>query len=261
MNPVLNFLERLRLNTKLVLGLGMMMAIIVTIGVQAVYSIRLQSEQITRMYELELQGLSHIKEANIELMEIGRSLRQLILSPDLKSRASARSALDTSRIKMNRELKSSDALFVRPEGRALLADIQDVLTQYLRNVDHVTSLIDKDNALQSTEITRFLASPENVLVYEKTDRLMADLVRHKEAVAKAAAQGAIEFSQQIEHWTLALLLIGVATGLGAGVLLSISVQRPSERLRLSVERLAQGCLLYTSPSPRDRQKSRMPSSA
>ena len=27
------------------------------------------------------------------------------------------------------------------------------------------------------------------------------------------------------------------------------------------ERSATGCLLYTSPSPRDRQKSRMPSSA
>ena len=242
MNPVLNFLERLRLNTKLVLGLGTMMAIIVTIGVQAVYSIRLQSEQITRMYELELQGLSHIKEANIELMEIGRSLRQMILSPDVKSRASARAALDASRLKMNRELKSSDKLFFRPEGRALLADIQDVMTQYLRNVDHVTSLIDKDNALQNTEITRFLASPENVLVYEKTDRLMADLVRHKEAVAKAAAQGAIEFSQQIERWTVALLLVGVAAGLGAGFLLSVSIRRPSERLRLSVERLAQGDL-------------------
>ena len=38
-----------------------------------------------------------------------------------------------------------------------------------------------------------------------------------------------------------------------------------ERVGLEEERikywLSQGCLLYTSPSPRDRQKSRMPSSA
>ena len=31
--------------------------------------------------------------------------------------------------------------------------------------------------------------------------------------------------------------------------------------QLSKEELDKGCLLYTSPSPRDRQKSRMPSSA
>jgi len=30
---------------------------------------------------------------------------------------------------------------------------------------------------------------------------------------------------------------------------------------LSLDRLFQGCLLYTSPSPRDRTRSRMPSSA
>ena len=33
------------------------------------------------------------------------------------------------------------------------------------------------------------------------------------------------------------------------------------RIVLSAGRLVEGCLLYTSPSPRDRQKSRMPSSA
>ena len=240
MNPFLNFLERLKLSTKLVFGLGAMMAITIAIGLQAIHSIRLQSKEINRMYELELQGLSHIKEATIEFMQTGRSLRQVILSPDAKSRANARADLGEARTKMNRELKSSDALFVRPEGRALLADIQDMMAQYLRNVDHALTLIDNEKALQNTEITRFLASPENVLVFEKTDRLMTDLVRHKEAVAKLEAQSAIEFSHEIEHWTVALLLLGVAAGMGAGVLLSISVQRPSERLRLSVEKLAQG---------------------
>ena len=32
-------------------------------------------------------------------------------------------------------------------------------------------------------------------------------------------------------------------------------------VQIAVTMLLQGCLLYTSPSPRDRQKSRMPSSA
>ncbi len=240
MKAFLSFLERLKLNTKLVCGLGAMMTIIFAIGAQAIYSIRLQSDEISRMYELELMGLSHIKAANIELMQMGRALRQIILSPDTKSRASARAELDQSRLTMNRALKESDKLFFRPEGRALLADIQDVLTQYLRNVDHATALIDNDKTLQNTEVTRFLASPENVLVYEKTDKLMEALVHNKEEGAKQAAQVAIEFSHQVEYWTLAMLLVGVAAGLATGLLFSLAVGRPSERLRLSVERLAQG---------------------
>ena len=33
------------------------------------------------------------------------------------------------------------------------------------------------------------------------------------------------------------------------------------RLEMGVQSIYEDCLLYTSPSPRDRQKSRMPSSA
>ena len=44
-----------------------------------------------------------------------------------------------------------------------------------------------------------------------------------------------------------------------------TVHEAAEFLRLSPQTMnnmrCKGCLLYTSPSPRDRQKSRMPSSA
>ena len=46
----------------------------------------------------------------------------------------------------------------------------------------------------------------------------------------------------------------------AGVDSLLLVELPMERLPEDVPRL-KACLLYTSPSPRDRQKSRMPSSA
>src|SRR5665213_759696 len=41
---------------------------------------------------------------------------------------------------------------------------------------------------------------------------------------------------------------------------ALVLQRP-EKLRAAIESMVKRCLLYTSPSPRDRQKSRMPSSA
>ena len=46
-----------------------------------------------------------------------------------------------------------------------------------------------------------------------------------------------------------LIAFGVGIGVGVGLLLLSNFTRRSD------------CLLYTSPSPRDRQKSRMPSSA
>ena len=49
---------------------------------------------------------------------------------------------------------------------------------------------------------------------------------------------------------------------GAGIMLQPSGQKILDRLGILDSVTSQSaCLLYTSPSPRDRQKSRMPSSA
>jgi arginyl-tRNA synthetase len=50
-----------------------------------------------------------------------------------------------------------------------------------------------------------------------------------------------------------IMLLGLSVYLAAREILGLDVTWPEEYYR--------GCLLYTSPSPRDRQKSRMPSSA
>ena len=69
---------------------------------------------------------------------------------------------------------------------------------------------------------------------------------------------------------LALILIGLIAGIAATIQLSATAQQntalPLDELRNLSNVFAQikreyVCLLYTSPSPRDRQKSRMPSSA
>ena len=57
---------------------------------------------------------------------------------------------------------------------------------------------------------------------------------------------------------------GFGTGLGQGLTALIQKKQQEEnqkKLTNQLEPILQSCLLYTSPSPRDRQKSRMPSSA
>ena len=49
--------------------------------------------------------------------------------------------------------------------------------------------------------------------------------------------------------------------IGSGLKIGIVATRWNDFMGQRMLEGAKGCLLYTSPSPRDRQKSRMPSSA
>ena len=62
-------------------------------------------------------------------------------------------------------------------------------------------------------------------------------------------------------WNGLLLFVVMTLGILSAVLLPGFVPEPSQDMPLSPMLLLGICLLYTSPSPRDRTRSRMPSSA
>ena len=61
-------------------------------------------------------------------------------------------------------------------------------------------------------------------------------------------------------WSVALLALAVLVMGGATALRAHRNERAEQRMEAALKERS-GCLLYTSPSPRDKRQSRMPSSA
>ncbi|MDD2881839.1 MAG: response regulator [Rhodoferax sp.] len=243
----MNFIERLTLGNKLRWGIGLLLGLTVVIGAQAIYSARQQAEQVRRMYELEVLGISAIKEANIHLMEVGRALRQMLLAPNAGERLKAHQDLSAARQLLLHSIEQSKPHFVENENQRLLVATQDSVTLYLESVNHILSQV-TDNAHFSVNGTATeLFKAHNVAVFTESDRLMAELVKKKEAGALQAWHDAQQFARSTEHLSLSLLLIGLLAGLGVGLLLAASVRGPIERLRASVDGMAQGQLDQAVP--------------
>ena len=68
-----------------------------------------------------------------------------------------------------------------------------------------------------------------------------------------------------ERNAIPLIITGICSILGTVAVLwyygYLHFAKPEDALLLNQFTMLKTCLLYTSPSPRDRQKSRMPSSA
>ena len=247
MTSIVRLLEGLKINTKLALASGGLLLVVFVVGIQSIYSMRLQAAEIQRMYSEELLGVSHIKEANNQLLVVARALRQMALSPSLDARQIAQIELASARSQLQQELLECDKHFFRAEGKQLLKEIRAELILYMANVDRAQALIEQESSFHTSRISSFLLSSDNVKVFQTVDKLMDALVSHKESAAKQAAQDAAAFSASVEHWTLMLLVVGTACGVGFGLLVGASVRRPNERLRESVGRLAGGDFKITIP--------------
>jgi hypothetical protein len=76
----------------------------------------------------------------------------------------------------------------------------------------------------------------------------------KEELARAIATGIIETGIEGDYGSVSCSTAGDYPSIGVS-------QWEGERANRLLENISGGCLLYTSPSPRDRSLSRMPSSA
>jgi len=241
------YLERLRIGTKLALSSAALLAVLLLVGLQSIYSNRMLAEETRKMYELELQGISQIKEANIQLMAAGRFLRQMALAPDAVSRDAAQVEMHLADGRMQLALEESGKLFNRPEGRKLLGEIRSLSQMYRHNIDTAVALITNAHSFRNDALAAFLVSKDNVAVFETMDRLMDELSMHKEAASLQASRDSMALSQLLERWTIADMVLGAAVGALFGALIGASVRRPSERLRHSVESLATGNLRADIP--------------
>lgn len=95
MNTLLITLEKLSLNTKLLFGFSVGLLIAAVIGVYGLSSQQISQSEMEALYEQELLGISHIKEANINLIYMGRAMRQALIAQDdlTRDRSRTRSPL------------------------------------------------------------------------------------------------------------------------------------------------------------------------
>jgi hypothetical protein len=131
MNALLQFFECMKIQTKLLLGLGSMLFIILLIGIQSLYGNRLRGMEIQNMYQNEVLGIVKVGEANIHLLEVGRALRQVMLAPDAFTQGQARVELELARTNLQISMAEIEKMDHSQHGKRLIVEISHNLGMYL----------------------------------------------------------------------------------------------------------------------------------
>ncbi|WP_342116724.1 methyl-accepting chemotaxis protein [Pseudoduganella sp. OTU4001] len=247
-------LKNMKVGTRLLGGfaaIALVGAIVAGIGIVNMSKMNDMGE---RVYERELLGLSYIKEANINLIFIGRSLRGLLLSATEQERDKYLSRIEKGRAEMRSNLAEADKRFYSPKGRESLAKLHSELDAYEQGVQEAVRRAKAEPLQESRELVTFvLGSMANIS--NAADERMSELARMKEKNAADAAQASVELYQSSRNFMIMLVVGSALMGLGLGAWITRGLLRqlggePAEAAHIAA-RIAGGDLavdIHTKPN-------------
>jgi methyl-accepting chemotaxis protein len=228
-----------KITTKLVASFILVALIGALVSLMAVGQMGKINHADTLLYQQELVGLSHIKEAKFGLMASGGQVRTALLAPSKKQRDQALSDLADSVKKTKQEIDLAAPLINSSEGKAKLTQLQGVWGEYEALMRKLDEMVRKEAIDSSNETGQFLLGDATKTVLQVQDLLSA-LATDKEAAAKASSESNDAIYANSRNLTLFLALVGLGLGVGLGLWISRHVTAPLARAVEGAQRMSEG---------------------
>ena len=218
----MNWLKKLKVSTTLISGFLIVAAIGAVIGTMGILKASEINGMANVMYEREMIGMRHAAEANIQLIAVTRSIRSAILSYTEEDRARNLKEMDQRIDNVKKELGEAEKTFVRPKGKALVAQTHSAFEALEKSLRETAALLKTEPLAEKRGTTTQLFTVVRSLG-NKTDDLMTELMELKKANANALYEETDVVYADIRLLLICLTIGGVLLGLVIGVLISRSL--------------------------------------
>jgi methyl-accepting chemotaxis protein len=209
----------MKLGTKLVgafLAVSLIGAIVSVVGIRNMAALNDRSEA---MYTLELQGLAYAKDSTINMLYVGRSIRDAVLTPSPDQRRQFLSNAAEQLTQAERSLQQAKPLFWTERG---VAKFKEVETAWR---DYTAAVATMRNAASNSAMAEHNAAVDVLFgdfapKVDKVDSLVKELSAIKSNNALLASQQNEASYSQARTLMISLVLFALITGVGLGWLIS-----------------------------------------
>jgi methyl-accepting chemotaxis protein len=231
----------MKIGVRLIGGFMLVAAISIVVGAIGISSAGKINELADALYTEDLLGLSYLKEANINLIYIGRARANLVLSTTEQDRQLRLASIAKSNAALTELLAKTKALIITPDAKAIFDKIEMNVLTYQQQMLALLAL-EAGEKLQPHS-TALMTAVQQVREKENAiDDLMTELSRLKEVRAQAAAATTTGMYEQSRSLMLAAIAVAVLLGSALGFFISRSVTKPLARAVEAANRLAEGDL-------------------
>lgn len=231
--------SNMRIGTRLIGGFIIIVAISIVVGAVGMLSASKINDYADAMYANELIGISLVKEANIELVYIGRARGNVLLATSAEERKRHIDAIAKYEASLRKHLDKARPLFVSERSKQIFVDFDRSWTQYQKEMQRAFQLLEQEPLQKRSEaLSEVLADIRQRA--NTLDDALTELSKIKEERAKSVAVETTEIYEKSRAVMVGTIAFGVLLGLGLGMVISRSVTRPLLSAVDTANRLAEG---------------------
>ncbi|RZI81583.1 MAG: methyl-accepting chemotaxis protein, partial [Rubrivivax sp.] len=233
--------SNLKIGVRLIVGFMLVAAISAVVGFIGISNTGQMNTMADQMYARELLGLSYVKEANINLIYIGRARGNFLLATTDEERGKHKDSMTKASASVKEYMEKARPLFITEKGKQIFASFSAGWESYQQELARAmtlaaaTKLQERDPALSEA-----LASAR--VKADALDNMLTDLTKLKEEMAKQASVETTALYESSRTMMIGIICGGVLIGVALGFFISRGVTRPLNVAVDAANRLAEGDL-------------------
>jgi methyl-accepting chemotaxis protein len=233
----MNWFRNRKTVTKLMIGFGLVAAMLAFVAYRGLHAASEINAQLSTLYERDLKGLSAIKEANINLIYIGRGMRAAALSDDKAEIERHRSNVEKYSAALASNLAEAAKTIVTDEGKRAASQATSGVAEYLPQVREVIRLLqagDEKGGREHITKTRALA--------DKLDSQLNDIAVSKERLGEQAFKDSATVYSETRMTLLTASGVATILALILGYIIAQLIARPLAAAADLADKVAEGDL-------------------
>jgi methyl-accepting chemotaxis protein len=233
--------SNLRIGVKLIGAFLVIASFSLVVGLVGMSNAEKINDAAGRIYAEDLLGVSYIKEANIDLVYIGRARANYMLASTPEERQKAVAEIQQSAAKLKENMDKARPLIINPETKAMVTRFDQSYEAYYTQLQTLLASSgaqkyqERDETLSAALVNLRKRSNE-------ADDLLSELTRLKEARAEKAYEEAGNLYASSRQMIIFAIVAALALGVLLGYMISRSVTKPLNSAMEAARRLAEGDL-------------------
>jgi methyl-accepting chemotaxis protein len=217
----MTWFKNLRTAAKLMTGFGLMAAVLTGVGWWGLRGMGEINDRLTTLYERDMIGLSAVKEANINLVYIGRGVRAAVLSHEGSEVAVHQQRVGKYLAELRAHLGRAEKTLATEGGKAKVREIEAALPGYESEIRTALNL-----AAEGKDIEALAVINRARQVADTLDQGMNDVAATKEKLGEKAFLDSAADYASARQVMIAVIAVAVLGAVVFGIFLAGMISRP-----------------------------------